>query len=185
MTRIAKSAAAVAGALALTLAPTGQPASAASSISPPTVPAELAVPEGHHVVSRYAADGVQVYECTAAGAWTLHAPVARLSNQDTQDVGKHFGGVDAGLPAGPYWQSYRDRSRVHGGEALRAPAPDPNAIPWLRLTALDRSGSGVFSAITYIHRVDTTGGLAPAGSCDPGAIRAVPYTANYYFYEGD
>jgi len=185
MSFFAKSAVVIAGAVALALAPAAAEASATVSITPPTVPAELTIPEGHHVVSRYAADGVQVYECTTAGAWTLHAPVARLNNSDTRDVGKHFGGVDAGLPAGPYWESYRDHSRVHGGEAIRAAAPDPNAIPWLRLTALDTSGSGAFGAVTFIHRVDTTGGLAPAGTCDPGAVRAVPYTANYYFYERD
>lgn len=185
MTSIARSVAAVAGALALALGPAANAASATSTITPPTVPAELAVPEGHSVVSRYEADGVQVYECTAAGAWVLHAPAARLSDRDTRDVGKHYGGVDAGLPPGPYWESFRDRSRVHGGEAIRAAAPDPTAIPWLRLTALDTSGSGVFSAVTYIHRVDTTGGAAPAGPCDAGAVRAVPYTADYYFYERD
>jgi hypothetical protein len=185
MTFIARSVAAIAGALALALVPAAHPASATSSITPPSVPPELAVPAGNHVVSRYAADGVQIYECTDAGAWTLHAPAARLINWDTQDVGRHFGGVDAGLPPGPYWESYRDRSWVHGGDAIRAAAPDPNAIPWLRLTALDTSGSGVFSAVTYIHRVDTVGGLAPAGPCDPGAVRAVPYTASYYFYERD
>jgi hypothetical protein len=185
MTFIARSAAAVAGAVALALAPAAQPASATSSISPPSVPPELAVPAGHHVVSRYGAAGVQIYECTAAGVWTLHAPAARLANSDTRDVGRHFGGVDAGLPPGPYWESNRDHSRVHGGDAIRAAAPDPTAIPWLRLTALDTSGSGVFSAVTYIHRVDTAGGLAPAGACAPSAVRAVPYSANYYFYERD
>lgn len=158
-----------------------------TAVTAPTVPATLNVPEGHHVASRYDAAGFQVYECSAAGTWTLHAPRAALWNQDTSDLGKHFGGVDAGLPAGPYWQSLGDGSRVHGGAAISAPAPEPGSIPWLRLTALDTSGSGVFSDVTYIHRVATSGGVAPAGTCNPdrSRLRPVPYAATYFFYELD
>ena len=39
---------------------------------------------------------------------------------------------------------------------------------------------------TYIHRVNTSGGVAPATGCsklrDLGKKAFVPYTADYYFY---
>jgi hypothetical protein len=44
------------------------------------------------------------------------------------------------------------------------------------------SGTGVFAKVTFIHRLDTTGGVAPAGKCTKGKTVEVPYTANYYFY---
>jgi hypothetical protein len=36
---------------------------------------------------------------------------------------------------------------------------------------------------TYIQRVNTTGGTqAPTSCTEAGAIKFVPYTADYYFY---
>ena len=180
-TRFTAAAVAVAGGL-IALAPAVAEASPAPTA--PTVPAEIAVPAGNHVTSRYDAVGFQVYECSAAGSWTLHAPKARLSGRG--DVGVHFGGIDAGLPAGPYWQSLRDQSRVHGGNAVSAPSRE-GAVPLLRLTGLDSTGSGVFTDVTYIHRLNTVGGVAPTTPCDPAdkSFKNVYYSATYYFYKKD
>jgi hypothetical protein len=61
--------------------------------------------------------------------------------------------------------------------------PNPNAIPWLLLVAVDTDAPGPLDGVTFIHRANTTGGLAPA---DPGAftgeLARVPYTADYFFY---
>jgi hypothetical protein len=180
-TRFTAAAVAVAGGL-IALAPAV--AAASPALTAPTVPAELAVPAGNHVTSRYDAVGFQVYECGAAGAWTLHAPKARLSTRG--DIAVHFGGIDAGLPAGPYWQSLRDQSRVHGGGAVSAASRD-GAIPLLRLTGLDSTGTGAFSGVTYIHRLNTVGGVAPTTPCDPAdkSFKNVYYSATYYFYKKD
>jgi hypothetical protein len=35
---------------------------------------------------------------------------------------------------------------------------------------------------TYVQRLNTSGGVAPAGTCTPGATIAVPYTADYFFW---
>jgi hypothetical protein len=60
---------------------------------------------------------------------------------------------------------------------------DTNAIPWLRLEALSTEGPGIFADISFIQRVNTTGGKAPS---TPGAfvgqVARVPYTADYFFY---
>jgi TRAP-type mannitol/chloroaromatic compound transport system substrate-binding protein len=47
-------------------------------------------------------------------------------------------------------------------------------------------GTGTFSDVTYVQRVGTAGGKAPAGGCDAAApgTREVSYTAEYYFYAG-
>jgi len=161
----------------------GPSGGAGAGLVAPTVPADLAVPEGNKLTFMAAAKGVQIYECAAdavgALAWKLHAPRADLVDDSGATVGSHYGGVDKGLPPGPYWEA-KDGSRVHG--AKPASAPNPGSIPLLRLEAADTSGSGVFAKVAFIHRLDTTGGAAPAGACDAGKQTEVPYTAKYYFY---
>ena len=76
----------------------------------------------------------------------------------------------------------RDGSRIRGGNAVSAPSPNANSIPLLRLEVLERQGSGVFTKASYIQRLNTVGGVGPTGACSAGALRWVPYTADYYFY---
>jgi hypothetical protein len=61
--------------------------------------------------------------------------------------------------------------------------PDANAIPWLLLGAVTAEGPGIFHGTTFIQRVNTVGGNAPAapGSFTGDVVR-VPYTAEYLFY---
>jgi hypothetical protein len=149
----------------------------------PTVAAELAVPDDHKLALVASARGVQIYECMADGgapAWKLHAPSAELFDEGGAQIGTHFGGVDKNLPPGPYWESSKDGSRVHGASPVSA--PNAGSIALLRLQAADTSGTGVFSHVSYIHRLATTGGVAPAGECEAGKRTEVPYTAQYYFY---
>jgi len=148
----------------------------------PTVPAELAVPDDHKLALVASAKGSQIYECVADGgapAWKLHAPSAELFDEGGAQIGTHFGGVDKSLPPGPYWES-KDGSRVHGASPVSA--PNPGSIALLRLQAADTSGNGVFAHVSYIHRLATTGGVAPTGECTAGNRTEVPYTAQYYFY---
>ena len=149
----------------------------------PTAPAELSVPDDHKLALVAAARGVQIYECVAeaagALAWKLHAPRADLFDPAGAKLGTHFGGVDQGLPAGPYWES-TDGSRVHGGKPVSV--ANPGSIALLRLEAADASGTGVLSHVSFIQRLSTTGGVAPEGSCTAGQRTEVTYTAQYYFY---
>jgi hypothetical protein len=149
----------------------------------PTAPAEIAVGEGNQLTLMVVAKGAQIYECAAeaggALAWKLHAPRADLFDDAGTQIGSHFGGVDKGMPPGPYWEA-KDGSRVHAGKPVSA--PNPGSIPLLRLEADETSGTGVFSKVSFVHRLDTTGGVAPAGACTAGKTTEVPYTAKYYFY---
>lgn len=162
-----------------------KPAMTAPAAPParPTVPAEIVVPEDHKLALMALAKGVQIYDCAAdasgAPAWKLHAPRADLFDDAGVQIGIHFGGVDKGLPPGPYWEA-KDGSRVHAGKP--ANAPNQGSIPLLRLEAADTSGTGVFSKVTFVHRLETTGGVAPAGACTAGKTTEVQYTAKYYFY---
>jgi hypothetical protein len=93
-----------------------------------------------------------------------------------QPAGKHY--------AGPTWESL-DGSLVVGARVAGA-SPDPSAIPWLLLRAVSHAGDGVMDEVTFIQRVVTHGGLAPADGCsasNTGDLARVPYTATYCFYE--
>jgi uncharacterized protein DUF3455 len=156
--------------------------SASSGAPPSNVPAPIAVPPGYVLLFSSHAKGVQTYECQN-GQWAFRAPKAVLFDaQYRQLTAIHYGGIDRGLTPGPWWESLRDGSRIRAGNAVSAPSPNANSIPLLRLEVLERQGTGVFSQVSYIQRLNTVGGVGPTGVCQPGARRWVAYTADYYFY---
>ncbi len=144
------------------------------------VPATLNPPADATLQSAFAARGMQIYTCAApaaggAPAWTLKAPHAVLF-KGFETAAIHF--------AGPSWQA-SDGSLVTGTRTASDLGPDPTAIPWLLLQAATNVGPGVFSDVTWIQRLDTEGGAAPAIGCDAdhlGAQVLVPYRASYFFY---
>ncbi|HEU5103217.1 MAG TPA: DUF3455 domain-containing protein, partial [Roseiflexaceae bacterium] len=132
---------------------------AASASAPPSVPGTIAVPSGSTLLFSRHAKGVQIYECLN-GQWVFHAPRALLFDpQSYGPTGIHYGGIDRGLTAGPWWESTSDGSRIRGGNALSAPSPNANSIPLLRLQVLERQGAGVFTPVGYIQRLNTFGGV--------------------------
>ena len=146
------------------------------------IPPDLMPPASAVLLFELGARGDQIYTCAAkpedpaAFVWTFKAPQAELFNDHGEVVGSHF--------AGPTWKSH-DGSSVKGAVVARANAPAKNAIPWLLLEAKDHEGSGVFSTITHIQRLDTKGGVAPTKGCDAthaGKEVRVPYKATYAFY---
>lgn len=148
---------------------------AGAGAKPPSVPDTIAVSDPYEVVLDVVGKGVQIYDCTA-GAWTFREPAAVLSDRGRRPVGIHF--------RGPTFESF-DGSSVLGTPDGRADAPDPSRdIPWLRLKAVSTQGDGVLAGVDFIQRLETRGGVAPAGACDPAsdATVAVPYRARYVFY---
>jgi hypothetical protein len=159
------------------LAPLTQVAQATPQ--PPAVPSTIAVGAGHEVFLAAHAVGVQIDACnaTATGyAWGLVAPRANLYDDHGKLVGTHF--------AGPTWQ-LKSGSTVLGSVVDRATV-DTTAIPWLLLAATPTT-AGRLKHTTFIQRVATVGGLAPAaGSCTAPAVGTrveVPYSADYYFWK--
>jgi hypothetical protein len=146
------------------------------------------VPAGATVKARTHAVGAQIYTCTASAAagdagattyaWTFKAPDAKLFDADGVQVGTHG--------AGPHWTS-NDGSVVNGTKVAGVDAPAAGAIQWLLLGVTSTSGAGVFSDVTFVQRLNTVGGAAPATGCDSttaGTDTSSGYSADYYFYVG-
>ena len=175
--RAGRAAAAIAAAAAAFGMLVGGAQLATASPAPPEVPQDIAVPAGNVLSGMGAAEGFQIYTCQAGG-WVLQQPMAVLLHKGHKPFALHYGG--------PTWMAM-DGSSVVGTRAGIAPAPSPDAIPWLKLSATSASGpaGGTFTGTTFIQRVNTTGGVAPATGCDAdhlGATAPVYYTADYYFY---
>lgn len=137
---------------------------------------------GVHLSLETQAAGVQIYECKASKddptriEWIFKAPEAELFDNVGKKIGRDY--------AGPTWES-NDGSKVVGEVRARYNGPDPNAIPWLLLSAKSNSGSGVFSHTQSIQRLYTAGGKEPAEGCNQAQVgkeARVTYKAKYYFY---
>ena len=101
----------------------------------------------------------------------LKEPRANLYDNARKKIGKHY--------AGPTWES-KDGSKVVGKLKQSVPAPKADNIPWLLVEAQSHEGKGIFSEVSYILRVDTVGGVAPAyPPTVQGQEKQVPYKATY------
>jgi uncharacterized protein DUF3455 len=130
------------------------------------VPVAIRVPDGNKRIAVMAAKGVQTYQCTNA-AWVFVQPDAILDNQVLHSKG-------------PVWTSVRDGSSVTA--AAVANSPVDGAIPQLLLQANGHRAPGLLGTVTFVQRLTTRGGTAPAGSCTEGVTASVPYTATYTFW---
>jgi hypothetical protein len=141
------------------------------------LPPPLAVPPENDLAFALEAEGVQVYACAPSAAsfsWAFQAPQATLTEGGGRAAGTHY--------AGPTWES-TDGSKVVGAKV--AATPDAAAIPWLLLRAASHAGRGRMEDVTFVQRIQTSGGNAPQLGCDAGhvgEIARVPYRAVYCFY---
>lgn len=186
-----------------------QLARAGEDIVPPAVPAaiQLKVPAepfllGHGV-------GTQNYVCSPSGtgvAFVLMTPQATLFDDEKEQLTSHFFSPNPQEPnTNPVvvtdrairvtWRHSRDSSTVWGEVKQGNASSDSNfvafgAVPWLLVTKVHvedgPTGGDKLSKTTFIHRVNTSGGLAPSTGCnspaDLGHQAFVPYTADYIFY---
>ncbi|HSL55151.1 MAG TPA: DUF3455 domain-containing protein [Pyrinomonadaceae bacterium] len=147
----------------------------------PEVCSSIRAPEGNKLLLHVYAKGVQIYKWNLiTQKWDLFAPQAGLFAEENYfgEVGSHYGG--------PTWES-KSGSKVEGRRVLGTGCtPDPTAVAWILLSKHRTEGAGIFSKVTYIQRVNTVGGLAPA---EPGLVdgetKEIPYTAEYYFYKAE
>lgn len=155
---------------------------AAAQAPETTAPEALRPAEGEVLLMSLQAQGVQVYECTLTRRasntyeWVLVEPDAKLYDAHKRQIGWH--------DAGPQWHA-KDGSAIVGTVQQRASAPVPGAIPWLLLSARSVGKAGVFSKVTSIQRVNTSGGTAPTARCGDeieGDTARVGYSAEYRFY---
>lgn len=152
------------------------------SLSTPDVPVAIAVPAGNKLAMMLVGTGELTYECRAkAGAagtfeWAFAGPNAVLSD-GRGAAGKYYGG--------PTWES-NDGSKVTGKQLATAPAVNPGAIPLQLVQANPATGNGVMTGVTFIQRLKTIGGAAPAAACDSASVgskKQVNYQADYLFYK--
>ena len=141
----------------------------------------LRIPDGQTLLMTAQAEGVQIYigkakpDSPGAFAWTLEAPRADLFDNAHKQIGTHS--------IGPEW-AITDGSKVVGVQPpkQRVNGASPGDIPWLLLEAKSHEGTGMLSQVTYIMRVNTSGGAAPS---DPptkeGEETEVKYQATYVF----
>ena len=191
------------GVFALALAlPVAASAQHGGRIDVPDVPSNLVVDEGNIPYLQTRAYGTQNYVClpSATGvAWKLFGPQATLyPGKIPFQIATHFlspNPEEQGTPR-PTWQHSHDGSAVWA-RAIQ-PSTDSNyvaagAIPWLLLekvgTAEGTIGGSLLAKTTFIHRVNTAGGIAPATGCTTaaqlGAIALVPYETDYIFYRAE
>ncbi len=146
-------------------------------------------------------------------AWTFFGPQATLSIpflfSSRQQVATHFLSPVPNVPVQstpactisielnqldcPTWQSSLDSSAVWGQrlESVQAgtdaSCPNAGSIPCLLLSAVQtrgaQFGAGELGRTTYIQRLNTEGGAAPAGACKIGDVALVPYSADYSFFK--
>ena len=165
-------------ALPLTLAACGS-MGGMSAVTVPDVPPAVAVPAGNKPVLSLKGAGLLTYECRAKDgtyAWTFVGPDATLFDTAGKPVGKYYGG--------PTWE-HGDGSKVTGKQLAVAPAGSGN-IPLQLVQANPATGSGALVGVTYIQRVNTQGGIAPAAACgaqNSGTRMTVSYAADYIFYK--
>jgi Protein of unknown function (DUF3455) len=103
--------------------------------------------------------------------------MAELNNRAGSRIGTYFG-----PPA--TWAS-NDGSAITGSQIAVAPAA-AGSIPLQLVKANPASGSGAMSGVTFVQRVATMGGVAPAAMCDGAGLgrkEVVKYQADYIFWK--
>jgi len=170
--------------LAALSACTSMPMTPMMKVDNAALPEPVRVPAGQKLVMATSGVGEITYECREkkdmAGQheWAFVAPVATLYGADRKAVGKYY--------AGPTWEA-NDGSKVTGKQVAVAAAA-AGSIPLQLVKAeppMAPTGAGAMTGISYIQRLNTKGGVAPAIACDAaskGKRQQVAYEADYVFY---
>jgi hypothetical protein len=147
------------------------------------LPAAVQVPAGNKVAMETVGVGEITYACNPkkdmAGQfeWVFVGPDAKLNDRSGKQVGKYYG-----PPA--TWESM-DGSKLTGAQVAVSPSSAGN-IPLQLVKGNPAMGMGAMAGVTYIQRVATLGGVAPAMPCDAGTAgskQIVKYQADYIFYK--
>jgi Protein of unknown function (DUF3455) len=161
-------------------------AAASARPAPQTAPGDPLDPRTYAPDSRLFlvvhAIGVQKYTCQANGTWLFTDPEATLYKTTgvSNPIGTHFLNFATGLPV---WQ-LKDGSSVEAARTAMASGGTGN-IAWLLLQAVVTvagSDGDRLTSTTWVQRLNTSGGVAPAGSCTPGDSIGVAYSADYFFW---
>ena len=175
----------------------------AQTITPPPVPEDIRVPDGNEAYLLGHATGTQNYVCLPCDAtkancplgvrFTLFTPQATLFDDNGDQLTTHFFSPtpqDAAIRA--TWEDSRDTSTVWAS-LVKGVTVRQGSIDWLLLNVQDTgavqpgpTGGDRLTKTTFIQRLRTFGGVAPAFGCsiseNIGQQAFVPYRADYFFY---
>ena len=147
------------------------------------LPEAVKVPLGNRVALESVGVGEITYECrekaAAAGQfeWVFVGPSAVLNDRGGKAIGTYYGP--------PATWAAMDGSKITGTQLAVAPSAAGN-IPLQLVKANPAMGSGAMSGVSYIQRVATSGGVAPAAACamdGKGKKEIVKYQADYIFWK--
>ena len=153
------------------------------SYSQAVLPTTVQVPAGNKVALETVGLGEITYQCSAkkdmAGQfeWVFVGPDAKLLDRSGKQIGKYYG-----PPA--TWEAM-DGSKLTAVQLAVAPNM-AGSIPLQLVKGNPAMGSGAMQGVTYIQRVNTQGGVAPATPCTAANLSAkqiVKYQADYIFYK--
>lgn len=154
-----------------------------ASFSQASLPTAVQVPAGHAVAMETVGAGSITYECRAKKdmvsehEWLFIGPDAKLMDRKGMQLGRYWG-----PPA--TWEN-NDGSKVTATQVAVAPAGTGN-IPLQLVKANPATGMGAMQNVSYIQRVATRGGVAPAMACgaaNMGQKQVVQYQADYIFWK--
>lgn len=147
------------------------------------LPEAVKVPAGHRVALETVGVGEITYECRVkanvadAHEWVFVGPQADLNSRAGAKLGTYFGP--------PATWAAADGSKITGTQLAVAPNGAAN-IPSQLVKANPAMGAGAMAGVTYVQRVATQGGIAPASACDKTALgrkEIVKYQADYIFWK--
>jgi hypothetical protein len=182
----------------------------------PITPVAITPPTGNSAFLLGHAVGTQGYVCLPSGtgaSWTVNGarPEATLFTNlfgEAVQIITHFLSPNTNpnqfapnpLPFGnATWQSSFDSSKVWAQTQHAIPAgsdpscPNAGSIACLLLQVIGSeqgpAGGRLLTKTSFIQRLNTNGGSAPATGCvaagDVGKQALVPYTADYFFFRAD
>ncbi|HEV7735176.1 MAG TPA: DUF3455 domain-containing protein [Candidatus Binatia bacterium] len=172
----------------------------ARPVTPPPVPGDIVVSAEHKPFLIGHAVGTQNYVCLPSSgpspfAWTLFGPQATVFDDHDRQIATHFlspNPDEAGTPRAR-WHSQDSSSvwAVRDASSSDADYVAPGAIPWFRLrvvgTDAGPDGGRRLTETTWLQRINTSGGVAPATGCaqstDVGKVELIPYAADYVFFK--
>lgn len=187
---------------------------AAQKVTPPPTPTAITPQQGNSAFLVGHAFGTQGYTClpTSTGdtSWTVNParpeatlftdvfglPVQIITHFASIDANPNPNGLPVSLAGNATWQSSSDTSKVWAKatghiDAGSDPVSCPNegAIQCLLLESIGNqkgpTGGRLLAKTTFVQRLNTRGGSAPATACTVGQTLLVPYTADYYFFRAD
>lgn len=147
------------------------------------LPDAVKVPAGHQVALETVGVGQITYACRAkanmpgAFEWVFVGPQANLNSRAGAKLGTYYGP--------PATWAANDGSAITGTQIAVAPGM-AGSIPMQLVKANPASQAGAMMGVTYIQRVATVGGVAPAAACDGATVgrqEVVKYQADYIFWK--